>query len=86
MQGLCRAMFLGALHPVPASKQINIIKKFLIRFPLSVVVTQLSIVLLTVIFIKLFSPSCDSDFLRKIAKDTEADKLMGWFNGAGATR
>jgi hypothetical protein len=24
---------------------------------------------------------CDSDFLRKIAKDTEADKLMGWFNG-----
>jgi len=25
---------------------------------------------------------CDPDFLRKIAKDTEADKLMGWFNGA----
>jgi len=24
---------------------------------------------------------CDPDFLRKIAKDTEADKLMGWFNG-----
>jgi len=25
---------------------------------------------------------CDPDFLRKIAKDTEAEKLMGWFNGA----
>ena len=24
---------------------------------------------------------CDSDFLRKIAKDTEANKLMDWFNG-----
>ena len=25
---------------------------------------------------------CDSDFLRKIAKDTEAEKLMDWFNGS----
>jgi len=24
---------------------------------------------------------CDPDFLRKIAKDTEAEKLMAWFNG-----
>jgi len=25
---------------------------------------------------------CDPDFLRKIAKDTEAEKLMDWFNGS----